>query len=60
MQTLKQSESGLQPTANARPADASCTMETALKWNGMAKQDSLSFAVYAMGWGRQDTSRWTA
>ena len=43
--TISESESGFWPTPTHSPRDASCTMETALKWNGIAKQDSLSFAV---------------
>lgn len=40
-----ESASGFWPTPTHSPRDASCTMETAIKWNGVAKQDSLSFAV---------------
>ena len=44
-QTTSENESGYWPTPTHSPRDASCTMETALKWDGIAKQDSLSFAV---------------
>ena len=44
-QTINENESGYWPTPTHSPRDASCTMETALKWDGVAKQDSLSFAV---------------
>ena len=38
-------EYGFWPTPTRSPRDASCTMGTALKWDGKALQDSLSFAV---------------
>lgn len=38
-------ESGFWPTPTKSPRDASCTMGTALKWDGKVTQDSLSFAV---------------
>lgn len=44
-QTKSANESGFWPTPIHSPRDASCTMETAIKWDGVAKQDSLSFAV---------------
>ena len=43
--TTSEKESGFWPTPTHSPRDASCTMETAIKWDGVAKQDSLSFAV---------------
>jgi hypothetical protein len=49
LQTLEQGivgrEYGFWPTPTHSPRDASCTMETALKWDGKTQQTSLSFAV---------------
>ncbi len=40
-----ESESGYWPTPKHGPIDASCTMETALKWADKSQQDNLSYAV---------------